>query len=93
MDAYVTRPRCGRADDAAGDVTPDLLLLGMAHLWVYGGGLPMNACPPPGYVMQGIYRFLPHPIYTGFCMICAGTSIRSTRQAWARGRLPGISQL
>src|SRR5437867_9641009 len=52
-----------------------LLLLGMAHLWVYGGGLPMNACPPPGYVMQGIYRFLPHPIYTGFCMICAGTSI------------------
>jgi len=52
-----------------------LLLLGMAHLWVYGGGLPMNAFPPPRYVERGIYRLMPHPIYAGFSMLCAGVSI------------------
>jgi prolipoprotein diacylglyceryltransferase/protein-S-isoprenylcysteine O-methyltransferase Ste14 len=52
-----------------------LLLLGMLHLWRYGGGLPMNAYPPPHYVERGIYRLLPHPIYVGFVMICAGVSI------------------
>lgn len=52
-----------------------LLLLGMAHLWIYGGGLPMNAYPPPRYVAQGVFRWLPHPIYTGFSILCAGVSI------------------
>jgi prolipoprotein diacylglyceryltransferase/protein-S-isoprenylcysteine O-methyltransferase Ste14 len=52
-----------------------LLLLGMWHLWRYGGGLPMNAYPPPRYVERGIYAVLPHPIYIGFVMICAGISI------------------
>jgi len=54
-----------------------LVILGMAHIWIYGGGLPMNACPPPRYVSQGIYRLLPHPIYTGFPILCAGVSIAS----------------
>jgi prolipoprotein diacylglyceryltransferase/protein-S-isoprenylcysteine O-methyltransferase Ste14 len=53
-----------------------LLLMGMLHLWTYGGGLPMNAYPPPRYVEQGIYALLPHPIYIGFVMICIGISIR-----------------
>src|ERR1017187_2316113 len=52
-----------------------LLLLGMLDLWRYGGGLPMNAYPPPRYVERGIYRLLPHPIYVGFVMLCAGASI------------------
>src|SRR6266404_5575073 len=52
-----------------------LLTAGMANLWVYGGGLPMNAYPPPRYVAQGIFRLLPHPIYTGFTMLCVGVSI------------------
>lgn len=52
-----------------------LLLLGMLDLWRYGGGLPMNAYPPPRYVERGIYRRLPHPIYAGFVMLCAGVSI------------------
>jgi len=52
-----------------------LAILGMAHIWIYGGGLPMNVCPPPRYVSQGIYRLLPHPIYTGFPILCAGVSI------------------
>jgi prolipoprotein diacylglyceryltransferase len=47
----------------------------MRDLWVHGGGLPMNAAPPPRYVERGIYRLLPHPIYSGFCLVCAGVSI------------------
>src|SRR5439155_18316862 len=35
----------------------------------------MNAYPPPRYVAQGIFRLLPHPIYTGFTMLCVGVSI------------------
>ncbi len=52
-----------------------LLLFGMKDLWVHGGGLPMNAAPPPRYVSRGAYAIVPHPIYTGFCMLCAGISI------------------
>jgi prolipoprotein diacylglyceryltransferase/protein-S-isoprenylcysteine O-methyltransferase Ste14 len=52
-----------------------LVLLGMRDLWVYGGGLPMNAQPPPHYVTRGAYRLLPHPIYTGFSLLCVGVSI------------------
>jgi len=52
-----------------------LVIFGMAHLWIYGGGLPMNAYPPPHHVTEGIFRLLPHPIYIGFSMLCAGLSI------------------
>jgi protein-S-isoprenylcysteine O-methyltransferase Ste14 len=51
-----------------------LMLSGIRDLWVYGGGLPMNADPPPHYVVRGTYRLLPHPIYTGFSMLCIGVS-------------------
>jgi prolipoprotein diacylglyceryltransferase len=52
-----------------------LVLLGMRDLWVHGGGLPMNADPPPRYVARGSYGLLPHPIYTGFSLLCVGVSI------------------
>jgi prolipoprotein diacylglyceryltransferase/protein-S-isoprenylcysteine O-methyltransferase Ste14 len=52
-----------------------LLLMGIAHLWIYGGGLPMNAYPPPRHVARGVFRFLPHPIYTGFSALSVGVSI------------------
>jgi prolipoprotein diacylglyceryltransferase/protein-S-isoprenylcysteine O-methyltransferase Ste14 len=52
-----------------------LLLAGMRDLWIHGGGLPMNAHPPPRYVTRGAYRVLPHPIYTGFSLLCVGVSI------------------
>ncbi|MFI5311417.1 MAG: prolipoprotein diacylglyceryl transferase family protein [Gemmatimonadales bacterium] len=52
-----------------------LALLAMAQLWLYGGGLPMNAFPPPRYVERGIYRVVPHPIYVGFTIACAGVAI------------------
>lgn len=40
-----------------------------------GGGLPMNAFPPPRFVSTGFYRLVPHPIYWGFCLACAGVSL------------------
>jgi protein-S-isoprenylcysteine O-methyltransferase Ste14 len=52
-----------------------LMLWGMSDLWRHGGGLPMNADPPPRLVDRGAYLLLPHPIYTGFSMLCVGVSI------------------
>jgi protein-S-isoprenylcysteine O-methyltransferase Ste14 len=51
-----------------------LMLAGVSALWFRGGGLPMNAFPPPRYVSNGIYGWLPHPIYVGFTLICVGFS-------------------
>jgi protein-S-isoprenylcysteine O-methyltransferase Ste14 len=52
-----------------------LLVSGWIALWVDGGGLPMNIAPPPRYVARGIYGLLPHPIYVGFSLLCAGVSV------------------
>jgi hypothetical protein len=51
------------------------MLLGMLSLWKYGGGLPMNAFPPPKYVRGGLYALIPHPIYGGFVLTCGGVAI------------------
>ena len=52
-----------------------IIVVGMVSLWVYGGGLPMNAFPPPRFVQNGIYALVPHPIYSGFVLVCGGVSI------------------
>ena len=52
-----------------------LMGLGTASLWWLGGGLPMNAFPPPRYVSGGIYRVFSHPIYVGFASVCVGVAI------------------
>jgi len=61
-----------------------LVLTGMFELWRYGGGLPMNAFPPPKLVSRGLFEFLPHPIYTGFGMACLGIAMaaRSAAGLW-----------
>jgi protein-S-isoprenylcysteine O-methyltransferase Ste14 len=59
----------------AGGVGILLMALGMVSLWRQGGGLPMNAFPPPRYVSGGIYRAFSHPIYVGFAALCLGVSI------------------
>jgi protein-S-isoprenylcysteine O-methyltransferase Ste14 len=51
------------------------LSMGMLALWREGGGLPMNAFPPPRFVEKGIYGLVPHPIYGGFVIACAGIAI------------------
>jgi prolipoprotein diacylglyceryltransferase/protein-S-isoprenylcysteine O-methyltransferase Ste14 len=52
-----------------------LMLTAMLELWRLGGGLPMNAFPPPKLVATGTFNYLPHPIYTGFVMACLGVSM------------------
>ena len=52
-----------------------LMIAGMAAIYFYGKGLPMNAYPPARFVAEGVYGFLPHPIYTGFSMLSIGVSI------------------
>ncbi len=65
-------PTVGLALAAAGALA---MTGGVRALWRHGGGLPMSPFPPPRYVTEGLYRFLPHPIYTGFCAACAGVAI------------------
>jgi membrane-associated phospholipid phosphatase/protein-S-isoprenylcysteine O-methyltransferase Ste14 len=48
---------------------------GMSELWQTGGGLPMNAFPPPRFVATGMYGLVPHPIYGDFVLICAGVAL------------------
>ena len=61
-----------------------LMSAAMFELWHFGGGLPMNAFPPPNMVERGTFRLLPHPIYTGFVAICLGASmmLRSATGLW-----------
>jgi len=52
-----------------------LIAAGARDLIVRGGGLPMNAFPPPRFVRTGIYRWIRNPMYIGFGLVCAGASI------------------
>ena len=52
-----------------------LLVAGGRDLVVRGGGLPMNAFPPPRFVRSGIYRWIRNPMYLGFGLATAGVSI------------------
>jgi len=71
MPLYGT-PALGWAFAACGLATA---FAGMSELWRFGGGLPMNAFPPPKLVTRGSYRYLPHPIYIGFVALCLGASM------------------
>jgi protein-S-isoprenylcysteine O-methyltransferase Ste14 len=52
-----------------------LILAGWYALYRHGGGLPMNAFPPPRYVARGVYALVPHPIYVGGAALAFGISI------------------
>lgn len=52
-----------------------IMSAGMLALWSRGGGLPMNAFPPPRFVGDGIYALVPHPIYGGFLLACSGVAV------------------
>jgi protein-S-isoprenylcysteine O-methyltransferase Ste14/membrane-associated phospholipid phosphatase len=54
-----------------------LVAAGAWALRVHGGGLPMNAYPPPRFVERGVYALVPHPMYVGFCGIVLGISLAS----------------
>lgn len=50
-------------------------LAGVSRLRTEGGGLPMNAFPPPRLAVGGIYGLVPHPIYTGFALAWSGFTL------------------
>lgn len=52
-----------------------LMAAGTRALHVHGGGLPMNAFPPPRFVSRGVYALHPHPIYFGFGLAVVGVSL------------------
>lgn len=52
-----------------------LILGGWYALHRHGGGLPMNAFPPPRFVSRGVYALVPHPIYVGAAAVAFGLSI------------------
>jgi protein-S-isoprenylcysteine O-methyltransferase Ste14 len=52
-----------------------LMLTGIGAIYVYGHGLPMNAYPPARFVVESVYRYLAHPIYVGFSVLCFGVAI------------------
>jgi phosphatidylglycerol:prolipoprotein diacylglycerol transferase len=52
-----------------------IMLWGMGDIWRRGRGLPMNAFPPERLVVDGIYAWVPQPIYTGFVLACLGASL------------------
>jgi hypothetical protein len=52
-----------------------LVLSAMLDLWRRGGGLPMNAYPPPRLVTTGAYAVVGHPIYVGFTLTVAGVAV------------------
>ena len=52
-----------------------LLVAGGRALMTRGGGLPMNAFPPPQFVRTDIYRWIRNPMYIGFGLLIAGMSI------------------
>ena len=68
----IHRPVGGMLLLAAGAL---MLVSGMWSLMRFGRGLPMNAYPPPIYVVRGVYRLTPHPIYVGFVGMSVGASL------------------
>lgn len=54
-----------------------VMVWAMIALRIYGGGLPMNAFPPPVFVTRGPYRLFRHPIYWGFGLLMTGFFIYS----------------
>ena len=52
-----------------------IMAAGVLALMIYGQGLPMSPFPPKYFVAKGIYRYIRHPIYVGFSILCIGVSI------------------
>lgn len=52
-----------------------LTIAGWFALWRHGGGLPMNAFPPPRHVRSGVYAWMPHPIYVGAVVATFGLGV------------------
>jgi len=72
-----------------------LMLAGMHALFVFGKGLPMNAFPPRHLVERSVFRLIPHPIYTGFCLCVFSSSVLLNSRAgfWIAGPVSIVAVL
>lgn len=68
----IDSPVLGVLLTAAGVV---LVAMGMFGIIKWGKGLPMNAYPPEKFVTRGIFRLIPHPVYSGAVISVGGVSI------------------
>ncbi len=86
----VTAPAAGAMLAALGVV---LVVASWWALWHDGGGLPMNAFPPPRLATRGVYRVLAHPIYIGAVAVLVGVAIAigSASALWLIGPLFGLT--
>ena len=71
-------PRAAGATLAVGIA---LMASGTRALWRFGGGLPMSPYPPSRHVTRGVYALIPHPIYVGAVLCCAGGSLLARSRA------------
>lgn len=70
-----------------------LMVVSMRALWVKGQGLPMNAYPPPSYVVSSSYALLSHPIYVSFVLLVIGAAIalQSAAGLWVVAPIAALS--
>lgn len=52
-----------------------LMVAATIELAARGGGLPMNAYPPPRLVRSGVFRWVRNPMYLGFALAVAGLAV------------------
>jgi len=52
-----------------------LMATGILQLITRGGGLPMNAFPPPRLVRNGVFRWISNPVYLGFGLAVVGAAV------------------
>jgi protein-S-isoprenylcysteine O-methyltransferase Ste14 len=77
LDRVLALPAHSWPAGGAGLVALGGLLIagGLAVLWRHGGGLPMSPFPPSRLVTRGVYALVPHPIYVGSALACAGSAL------------------
>ncbi|MBI2510447.1 MAG: prolipoprotein diacylglyceryl transferase [Opitutae bacterium] len=77
LDAHLYLPRLQSSliGGSVAAIGVALMLRAMWDLWRRGGGLPMNAFPPPRLVTSGAYACVPHPIYVGFALAVPGAAV------------------
>ena len=83
LDAVLPLPDLGSVTGGAALLVAGLaLMLSAVHaLWKHGHGLPMSPFPPERLVSRGPYRMVPHPIYVGAVLACAGCALAASSSA------------
>lgn len=91
LDAWVPLALPAAPAVGTGLLAGGLFLMAWAMAWLRwrGGGLPMNAFPPPRRVVTGPYAVLGHPVYAGFLLAWSGWCLHASSPGgfWVLGPL------